>query len=171
MGLRQLYREIEATGPTGIVDLHGVLRTHILRLFFFLRGIPFIQIDKGRADKKALTRAKKKIFKPLTPSIHRYAEVFQKMGYPIDLLKHEFPPQPILHTQFSEKFSNPSIKWVGIAPFASFKGKQYPLDLMQQVVAYLQQEYQVFLFGAGKKEEMQLNIWEKAYKRVHNTVG
>ena len=51
-------------------------------------------------------------------------------------------------------------------PFASYVGKIYPLDLMQKVVAYLQQENHVFLFGNGDYETNILKIWEKAYPNV-----
>ena len=35
-------------------------------------------------------------------------------------------------------------KWIGIAPFAAHPGKVYPLDLMQKVVGYLQQQHSIF---------------------------
>ena len=62
-------------------------------------------------------------------------------------------------------------KWIGIAPFASYSGKTYPLDLMQQVIAYLQKDFQIFLFGAGQNEIKKLEVWEKAYTNVFNTSG
>lgn len=170
-GIMQLFREIKALNPNGIVDLHGVLRTQLLRGLALINGLKFRQIDKGRKSKKQLTRTKNKVFQPLTPTIYRYVDVFRKTGFPVDLKKHEFPPKPLLPSVFSEKFKTPNIKWIGIAPFASFEGKQYPLDLMQQVVAYLQRDHQVFLFGAGNKEKEPLAIWEKAYPRVYNMAG
>lgn len=170
-GLWRLFLELKGLAPHGIVDLHGVLRTHILRLFFFFTRIPLRQIDKGRREKKQLTRSKNKVFKPLTPTIHRYVEVFRKMGYPIDLAQHTFPPRPLLPKTIDHQFSSSDEKWIGIAPFASFKGKQYPLDLMQQVVAYLQRDHQVFLFGAGNQEKKQLEIWEKAYPKAYCVAG
>ena len=42
---------------------------------------------------------------------------------------------------------------------------------MQQVIAYLQKDYQIFLFGAGQKEIKKLEVWEKAYTNVFNTAG
>ncbi|GIS05912.1 MAG: hypothetical protein CM15mP109_06680 [Candidatus Dadabacteria bacterium] len=41
-------------------------------------------------------------------------------------------------------------KIIGIAPFASFQGKSYPLDLMQNVIAYLQKSHSIYLLVAGK---------------------
>lgn len=170
-GLFRLFTEIRTTNPSGIVDLHAVLRTQILRFFFAFTTIRYAQIDKGRSEKKKLTRAKNKVFKPLTPSIHRYVEVFRKMGFPVDLNHHEYPPQPLLPAAFEKYLPKENKKWIGIAPFASFEGKKYPLDLMQQVVGYLQQHHKVFLFGAGKAEAEQTQIWEKAYPGVVSLVG
>lgn len=167
-GITHLFREIKALKPDGIVDLHGVLRTHVLRILALFNGLKFRQINKGRRAKKQLTRSKNKVFQPLTPTIYRYADVFRKMGFPIDLRQHQFPPKPLLPRIFSEQFSDPNIKWIGIAPFASFEGKRYPLDLMQQVVAYLQRDHQVFLFGAGNEEKEQLAVWENAYSKVYS---
>ena len=40
-------------------------------------------------------------------------------------------------------------KWIGIAPFAKHRGKIYPVDDMEQVVARLSEneDYTIFLFG------------------------
>ena len=40
-------------------------------------------------------------------------------------------------------------KWIGVAPFAKHRGKIYPVDEMEQVVACLSkcEDYTVFLFG------------------------
>ncbi len=161
-GLHRLFKTLKSLKPDGIADLHAVLRTHILRFFFFFSFFPFRQIDKGRREKQRLTRSKNKVFQPLTPTIYRYADVFRRLGYPVHLEQHEFPPIPLLPTFFSTAFSNPQLKWIGVAPFASFEGKTYPLDLMQKVVTHLQKTHQVFLFGAGEKEKKLLEVWEKA---------
>ena len=59
-------------------------------------------------------------------------------------------------------------KIIGIAPFASFDGKNYPLDLMQNVIAYLQKEHLIYLFGGGEEELEKIKVWDKAYKNVIN---
>ena len=104
--------------------------------------------------------------KPLTPQHYRYVEVFSRLGFPIDLDQHEFPPKPALPKSMVDIDLPADKKWIGIAPFAAHLGKVYPLDLMQKVVGYLQQQHSVFLFGHGPKETDQINIWAKAYPHV-----
>lgn len=170
-GLYRLFKTIKKLRPEGIADLHAVLRTHILRFFFFFSTLPYKQIAKGRREKRRLTRSKNKVFQPLTPSVYRYADVFRRLGFPIDLEQHAFPLKPVLPQIFSAAFSNPQLKWIGVAPFASFEGKTYPLDLMQKVVSHLQKEHRVFLFGAGEKEKTLLEVWEKAMPNVFSMAG
>ena len=47
----------------------------------------------------------------------------------------------------------------------------YPLDQMQQVIASLEKEFQIFLFGAGAVEKERLEVWERSYENVYSTVG
>ena len=48
-GLFKLSKELKKLNIDAVADLHNVLRTKILKLFFF--RIRFIQIDKGRKEK------------------------------------------------------------------------------------------------------------------------
>ena len=115
-----------------------------------------------RSERKKLTRSKNKVFKPLTPIYFKYQEVFNKLGYQIDLIKdHKFPTPKALNS--NEFFYNK--QKVGIAPFAKHNGKVYPLDLMQKIIAYLSQNNQVFLFGFGDELKI-LEKWESSYKNV-----
>ena len=170
-GLYRLYKKLLAAKPNAIADLHNVLRTKILRSYFAPRfWIRKAVLDKCRKAKKQLTRARQKTLVPLVPQIHRYAQVFERLGFPISLDSHEFPPKPLCpNTEALKPTQNK--KWIGLAPFAAHKGKQYPLDLMQKVVAFLQQDYQVILFGFGRKECAQLDVWAKAYKNVINATS
>ena len=60
--------------------------------------------------------------------------------------------------------------WVGIAPFAQYESKMYPLDLMEQVVAQLslQPQLKILLFGGGKKE---IDLLEKIAANHQNTIN
>ena len=167
-GLIKLYKDLRKLKPTHIADLHSVIRTHLLRFFFTINLYKTKVLDKQRLKRRKLFRPYNKILKPLTPNQYKYCEVFNKLGFDIDLSKHEFVgPKPVgneIKNEFSEL--DPQLKWIGVAPFASFQGKTYPLDLTQKVVASLQKSHNVFLFGNGEKEESKLEVWTKSYKNV-----
>ncbi len=129
LGLYKLSNELKQLKPDKIADLHNVLRSKILRFFFL--GIKNAVIDKGRAEKKALTRLENKIFKPLKSSQERYADVFRKLGYPIELANPIFPPKKDLTIIPLPWGKVRDGKWIGIAPFAQHQGKMYPLDLIE----------------------------------------
>ena len=167
-GLWKLFLEIKALNPTIIIDLHSVLRTYILQILFNFYFIKFKQINKGRINKRKLTRYKNKIMQPLTPTIYRYADVFRKAKFPIDLEQHQFPPKPLLPNINILPINNSIKKWIGIAPFASFQGKVYPLNLMQKVISDLEKKHDIFLLGGNEKEIKQLNIWERNFSNVWN---
>ena len=136
-----------------------------LRFLFRLRFIKIKKIDKLRPDKKRLFRKSNKVLKPLIPTQYRYSEVFCRLGFNIDLTSHQFPLPKIINDKAQSFLSviENGKKKIGIAPFASFTGKIYPLDLMQKVVAFLQNENYVLLFGNGKYETDILKVWVKAY--------
>ena len=165
-GLYRLSKALKQSQPNRIADLHHNLRSRILRLFFRLSFTRIKSINNGYADRKRLTHPTKKTMKPLTPQHYRYVEVFSRLGFPIDLEQHEFPPKPALPKSSLAIDLPADRKWIGIAPFAAHPGKEYPLDLMQKVVGYLQQEHSVFLFGDGPEEATQIHVWAKAYPHV-----
>lgn len=167
LGLYKLSRAIAKKKPKAIADLHNVLRTNILK--FFLRGINLKQIDKGRNEKKALVSGKS--FKPLKTTIKRYADVFEQLGYPLDLQNLEFPKNPELSSKLYNLIGQDHKKWIGIAPFAAFKGKMYPLDLMEQVIQGLGETYKIILFGGGDMERQLLKTLDKKYDSCISLVG
>ncbi len=172
-GIYRLFVDLRKLSITGVADLHSVIRTHILRVFFKMSLFRVKKIKKARFEKYLLTRKKNKKFQPLTPTIYRYADVFRRLGFPIDLQRHEFPFKKEIPAQILPKdlYKSSNKKWIGVAPFAAFPGKIYPLDLMQRVISFLQKEYRIFLFGSGKKEKEKFDIWEAAYPNVHSTLG
>jgi len=166
-GLFNLFLDLRKLNPKRIADLHSVLRTNILSFLFRLIFTKVSVIDKKRKERKALTRKVNKIFKPLTPVHYLYQEVFNKLGFSIDLTKdHFYPPSKT----FSLNIDQIDIKgkMVGIAPFAKHSAKMYPLDLMQKIVSYLQDRHTVFLFGSGKIEMQTISGWSSALKNVYS---
>ncbi|WP_241507200.1 glycosyltransferase family 9 protein [Aquimarina sediminis] len=173
LGLIRLANELSKFGIDAVADLHNVLRTNVLKRFFALRGIKVFQVDKGRAEKKALTRAKNKAFKQLKTTHQRYADVFEKLGYPIDLTTHTFPEKQPLTPNIISLTQNSAKKWLGIAPFAQYESKSYPLELMVEVIEALDKDdhFEIFLFGGGKREGDILNNIASKYKNVTTVVG
>jgi len=175
-GLFRLYRFLKTKQPDAIADLHDVLRTKILRTFFRLGGFHKIAvIDKGRAEKKALTRLQNKILKPLKTTHQRYAEVFDKLGYPVDLKRFE-PKFTNLSNQvklFLAPLSDKKI--MGIAPFAAHAGKQYPIEKIKETIRLLLQkneEIVILLFGGGSREKQLLDELEQIDRnRIVNVAG
>ncbi|GAA4295805.1 glycosyltransferase family 9 protein [Aestuariibaculum suncheonense] len=163
-GLYKLSKELKALGITQVADLHNVLRTNILKTFFL--GTKVVQIDKGRAEKKALVSGE--IFQQLKSTHQRYADVFEALGYPVDLSQPEFPePSPLTLKGFEFK----SETWIGIAPFAAHEGKMYPLELMKEVIAEFAEDYCVILFGGGTEETQILEGISENFENVTNTAG
>lgn len=159
-GIFSLFFELKKHKFDAVADLHGVLRSYILRSLFRLSGKRVAQIDKGRAEKLALTRSENKIFKQLKTTPERYADVFRQLGFEFELKK-------IKRKNTSANYP----KRIGIAPFAQHAAKQYPLEMMEQVVKKLAEQYEVYLFGGGKNEKTVLDSWASKYGKMESTVG
>jgi ADP-heptose:LPS heptosyltransferase len=173
LGLWRLFQDLKEFNIDAFADLHNVLRSKVVRTLFALSGKKIAFVDKGRAEKKALTRAENKFFQPLTTMFERHQLVFETLGFPIDLSRPQFPAkaeilQPDLATIVSQ-----SNTLIGIAPFAQYDSKVYPLDLMQEVINTLahHQEHTVLLFGGGQNEKEQLDNLKSDKNNVINMAG
>lgn len=172
-GLKRLSRELQDLGINAVADLHNVLRSNILKVFFQIQGIPVKQIDKGRKEKRELTRSSKKKFKRLKTTHQRYADVFSELGYPVELNVVDLLHKRKLSETAKTLVGKEPKKWLGLAPFAQHQGKMYPQDLMKKVLRELQDEknLKIFLFGGGAKENHILNSWEKEFNNVISVAG
>ena len=83
-GLYRLFKVLKKEAPDAVADLHDVLRTKVLRTFFRLGGVRTASIDKGRKEKKELTRPHKGIPNPLKTSFERYEDVFRRLGLEVN---------------------------------------------------------------------------------------
>ena len=173
LGLYRLFKELKKLEIDAIADIHNVLRSKILCLFFVTSGIKHAIIDKGRAEKKALTRIKNKIFKQLKTTHERYSDVFRKLGFEVDLSNPKFPSKQHLTTEILKIIPSDHTKWIGIAPFAKHKAKMYPLNLMEAVIKELDatNEYKILLFGGGNLEIIALNKIEVKFNNAVSVAG
>jgi ADP-heptose:LPS heptosyltransferase len=167
LGLYKLSKELKKLQFDAVADLHNVLRSKILKFFF--SKIKVIQLDKGRAEKKALTTGN--IFKQLKTTHQRYENVFKKLGFPIGLSNPTFPQAKLLPQNLKQFLSNTESKTIGIAPFAAHQSKMYPLEQMDQVIARLSKDYNIILFGGGVEEIEILTQFETKYNNVSSVAG
>lgn len=167
IGLYKLSKELKELHIDAVLDLHNVLRTSVLKIFF--KGKPFYQIDKGRAEKKALIKGK--TFQQLKTTHERYADVFRKLGFSLDVSNPSFPKRVELNSKTIPYLEMDSKKWIGIAPFAAHESKMYPLDLMGKVIETLSKTYKILLFGGGEQEIEILDRFQNKYKNVTNLAG
>lgn len=173
-GLNALYRRLMAKNFTAIADLHSVLRSKYLRMRFNIDRFNVAHIDKHRSGRRMITSEKDKKLVQLPTSFQNYADVFEKLGYPI---KTEF--ESIFQDGGGELSSLPDTFhnkqkdeiWIGVAPFAAHKGKIYPKEKMEEVLSILSEKYpegRIFLFGGGKKETAVMDEWISRNGKLEN---
>ena len=169
-GIFKLYKELKLLNITAIADLHNVLRSKVLRTFFKLSITKVAFINKGRKEKRALTQTKNKVFKQLKTTNERYADVFRDLGFKLDISNPEFPSKQLLTKEALNITGEKATKWIGIAPFAQYNSKMYPLDLMEQAILELskKENLTILLFGGGKNE---VEILEKIATKYPNTIN
>ncbi len=155
LGLKRLYDELKIQHFDFVADLHDVLRSKILRSFFRMHGCRVSVIDKGRKEKKELI-GNGCTHDALKPMRQRYWETLDSgseyVAEDVRLWSAAIPRK----AEVDRKVIS-----VGIAPFAAYETKMYPLDRMKEVVDGLRTEgMKVFLFGGGAKEKKILQEWE-----------
>ena len=172
-GLIRLFQDLKPMQIDAFADLHNVLRSKIIRTFFALSGKKTVQVDKGRVGKKALTSSENKILEPLPTMFERHSNVFEQLGFSIDLANPVFPLKQKLDDKIMGLNNVKNQKLIGIAPFAQYDSKVYPLDLMQKVIdeLALNKKYTILLFGGGKKEIALLNLLTKDKRNVITLAG
>lgn len=147
LGLLKLRKELKELKIDSVIDLHNVLRTNFLKLFW---GKGFYQIDKGRKEKRALINGK---FQQIKTTQQRYLEVFEQSKIKINKSKIKFPEKSNLRQYKISNKIKLNAKLIGIAPFAKHESKTYSLEKMMQVISYVSKKHTVLLFGGGEKEE------------------
>lgn len=170
-GLWKLHKTLKGYKFTHVADLHDVLRSHFFRLTFKMNGVKSAKINKGRKEKKQLTRKKNKNCIPITTTIERYQNVFEQLGFDANIdFKSILDYSPNNHKPLIEKHKGE--KHLGIAPFAKHKGKIYPLEQMENVIATLSQigQLSIYIFGGGTREKQIVDKWTEKYPII-STIG
>ncbi len=144
-----------------IADLHNVLRTKAIR--FFSTSKKSAVLDKGRKEKKELTRSINKILQPLKPMFERYADVFRHLNCTVTLDKktgitHLKPNKSLLPIKLQSKE-----KFIGIAPFAKHASKMFPINKMKLVIHLLLENpfNKLFFFASANEIKILDNLFSK----------
>lgn len=170
-GMCRLFRELLRYKAYRVADLHNNIRSRFLDFLFLLSDYSVRILNKGRKEKRSLTRPTNKVLKPLKHTAERYADVFRALGFQLKLehkLTSNKRPIPV---EYKENFQTLR-KRIGIAPFAQHAYKVFPLEKMEKVVAELsKQGHEVYIFGGGKIEHQVGSLWERNYQNVFNTIG
>ena len=169
-GLWRLRKQLRLESLEAIADLHAVLRTKILKIFFSGSRIRYKVLNKGRHEKRRLTSWKNKEFIPLRSTHERYADVFRSLGYRISLSEKDILPKEEWPDSLGERQSGPLI---GVAPFAAHEGKCYPEEGMKKVLEMLKEVpgVHIYLFGGGPVETGILRSWETEYAHCSSVAG
>lgn len=179
-GIRGLWRLASSLrvryGIDLYVDLHDVIRTRLLRVFLTLKGVRAVHINKGRRAKKELTRKKHKVLLPLVPTTVRYDDTFLRAGISLDRsFTSVFDSSPDGKGDPAEFASVTPPKrqgehWLAVAPFAKHKGKIYPMELLEKVIAHFDgvPGEKIFVFGFGDKENAGIAELARKYPSVVN---
>ena len=164
----KLFRKLRKQHFDAVADLHGVLRTTALSIFYRLCFVKVRRIDKDRRSRKRITRQHNKDLTLRLTSFERYRIVLEKLGFSFELS---------FRSIFSEKGADISglepivgkkdCVWIGVAPFAAHKGKIYPLYLMEEVVSQIDCTClcRQFIFAYGKERTL-VEEWAKKYRSV-----
>ena len=174
-GLNSLYSELKAMHFDYSADFHHVVRSKYLCMRLRLAKKPVASICKGRAGKKKLVRRHDKVMENQKSSFRRYADVLEKLGLPVLLNFSSIYGEGKGNFAEIEPVTGPkeNQKWIGIAPFAKHRGKIYPLELQEQVIAHFaaNPQVKVFLFGGGKSEQEVFDAWIAKYPSVVSMIG
>lgn len=154
-----------------VADLHGVIRTQLLRFLFALIKKPGVAIDKGRLEKYALTRKENKVFRLLPHTTERYQAVFKQLG--LHTPDNELTSEGLaLHrlrtyTKASPASATGQHLSIGFAPFAKHATKMFNLDRFKKIIREFDRPpYRLYFFGGTVAEKLLISQWNTEFKQA-----
>jgi ADP-heptose:LPS heptosyltransferase len=175
-GLNRLYRRLTAKNFTAVADLHDTLRSIYLRSRFDLSSMSVAHIDKHREGRRALVKRHNKIMEQQPSQISNYCDVLEQLGYPVKMtFKSLFPEggadlSPLPPGVWQEKKTSP---WIGVAPFAGHKGKEYPTPLLRKTIEKIiaaEPSARIFIFGS-KGEQPRIDEMTEGINQCVDVAG
>ena len=159
LGIRKLgMRLMKDIQPDLVADLHDVIRSKMVNSIFKRHRYKVFRIDKGKEEKEKLTDIWNLNKYPLKQTVERYADVFRKMGFSLEL-SHQY------------RICVQQKSGIGLAPFAQHKGKMMPEEKSFELAKILAKNYKIYFFGGGSEETEILQKWEKQIANTQNLAG
>lgn len=157
-----------------VIDLQFVPRTMLIDALFRLKGIPVFSLKRDPKGRKQLIARKNKVLQPIRSMTDCYTDVFRQAGYQFEnAFTSLFHSRPVNQEVIQKIAGEKSGKWIGIAPFARYSEKIYPIEQMERIVEALSQQEDItlFLFGSRGKEEGIMSAWAARYARTKCVAG
>jgi ADP-heptose:LPS heptosyltransferase len=169
----QLNKATKENPISAVADLHNVLRSQVIRKLFGVKGIKTKHLDKGRGEKKELTRKENKMLKQLPSTFDRYRNVFGELGFDF---KYDFnsvyKEKPALNENIIAITGVKRERWIGVAPFAAYREKMYPLEKMEEVIRQLYKRGNTKLIFFGSADDAEnLAAWKNKYNDIVIAAG
>ncbi|MBR5640152.1 MAG: glycosyltransferase family 9 protein [Muribaculaceae bacterium] len=149
-----------------VADLQGSAYTWCIDKYFRYKKVTVVTVDRCRKYCRKLTSGK--IRNAITPIQERMRDVMSNIGLDtgdefVSIINYG---EPINSKIVPEKGEEE--KWIAIAPFTEHKGKAYPIEQMQMIIAELARwdNIHIFLFGGGKNERAILDPIMRRHKNV-----
>lgn len=163
-GILRIQQELKTHRIDCVADLHNVLRSWIIDAYFLLRGTPVHIVNKERRKRKELVCSENEKAGQRNYA-HRFADVFSKLQLPVTTdFTSIFSFEELNNARLPILQPDDDNHCIGIAPFARYTTKTYPLPLMEKVISLLNDKgYHLFLFGSKGKELSILKTWEQEY--------
>lgn len=157
----KIAHDILSLKPTDVVDLQHSKLTKIIRNCLTLKGIPVSAVRHEEFERKKLQSHKAE----MSPVISLYEDALAEAGLINLHLSRKTPEKKV--------FGKYMFRRIGIAPFAKYPGKSWPIKYMEEVVAALGDDpnSKVYLFGNKTKEAAILQGWQDKYEGCESIAG
>ena len=159
-GWWRLCRMLQKEHFAAVADLHNVLRTWLIDAWFIVHGVRTAMLPKRRSERPAILKGKA----TAEPFVERYYNVFRRLGYD---LQPDFAG--FFAGQSAAPVANAGKRFrIGLAPFARYTNKTYPITLTEKVIDLLNRrsDTDIYLFGGGKRETDLFRDWQKRFAHV-----
>ncbi len=161
-GIIKLYRDLKRDGEINyVIDIHDVIRSKILRFFFWITGTPVAVIRKGKDEKRSVIRGRRK--SALKHSTERYCDAFREAGFPVTPVNHpSIIPSEEAVLKAEKLIGGRTQINIGIAPYAKHKLKVWPEEYMISLMNRISENYRVkfWLFGGIDEADKLMRLQE-----------